>query len=227
MNIDVFVLARLGSSRLPKKHLKKIGNGLVIDHLIHRIKKAKKIRKIVVCTTQLELDDELVNYLKKKNIEVFRGNNKDVIKRIRDAAAHYKTDVIIDVEGDKIYTDSKYIDIIAEKFEKTQVEYVTGNDSKIKFNPNHGIHGIIPAGFHVSAIKKMYKLKNIDNTETGYREFFLRDEFNVEYIIPKEINRFPKEIRLSLDYQEDLDMIRKIFEEIGIDFDLNSLLELF
>ena len=28
MNIDVFVLARLGSSRLPKKHFKKIGNEL-------------------------------------------------------------------------------------------------------------------------------------------------------------------------------------------------------
>ena len=208
-------------------HFKKIGGELVIDHLIHRIKKAGKIRKIVVCTTQLESDDELENYLKKKNIEVFRGNNKDVIKRIRDAAKFHKTDVIIDVEGDKIYTDSEYIDIIAEKFEKSQVEYVTGNDSLTKFNPSHGIHGIIPAGFHVSAIEKMYKLKNIENTETGYRELFLRDEFNVEFIVPKEINRFPKEIRLFLDYQEDLDMARKIFEEIGNNFDLDSLLKLF
>lgn len=227
MNIDVFVLVRLGSSRLPKKHFKKIGDRLVIDHLIHRIKKAKKIRKIVVCTTELESDDELVNYLNKENIEVFRGNNKDVIKRIRDAAKYYKTDVIIDVEGDKIYTDSKYIDIIAEKFMKSQIEYITGNDSLTKFNPSHGIHGIIPAGFHVNAIEKMYKLKNIENTETGYREFFLRDEFNVEFIVPKEINKFPKDVRLFLDYQEDLDMARKIFEEIGNDFDLDSLLKLF
>jgi len=227
MNIDVFVLARLGSSRLPKKHFKKIGNELVIDHLIHRIKKATKIRKIIVCTTQLESDDELVNYLNKKNIEVFRGNNKDVIKRIRDAAEYYKTDIIIDVEGDKIYTDSKYIDIIAEKFKKSHIEYITGNDSLTKFNPSHGIHGIIPAGFHVNAIEKMYKLKNIENTETGYREFFLRDEFNVEFIVPKEINEFPKDVRLFLDYQEDLDMAKKIFEEIGNDFDLDSLLKLF
>ena len=73
----------------------------------------------------------------------------------------------------------------------------------------------------------MYKLKNIENTETGYRELFLRDEFNVEFIVPKEINRFPKEIRLFLDYQEDLDMARKIFEEIGNNFDLDSLLKLF
>ena len=226
MNIDVFVLARLGSTRLPKKHFKKIGDKLVIDHLIHRIKKAKKIRKIIVCTTKQKSDDELAEYLKKRNVEVFRGNNKDVIKRIRDAAEYYKTDVIIDVEGDKIYTDPKYIDQIASKFEESQVDYVTGNDSSIKFNPSHGIHGIIPAGFHINAIKKMYKLKKIKNTETGYREIFLRDEFKVEYIIPEYINRFPKEIRLFLDYQEDLDMARKIFEEIGNDFDTNLLLKL-
>jgi len=199
MNIDVFVLARLGSSRLPKKHFKNIGEKLVIDHLIHRIKKAKKIRKIIICTTELKSDDELVEYL--------------------------KTDVIIDVEGDKIYTDPKYIDVIADKFQKSQVEYITGNDSLTKFNPSHGIHGVIPAGFHISAIKKMYKLKKIENTETGYREFFLRDEFNVEYIIPEFINRFPKGVRLFLDYQEDLQMAREIFKEIGNDFDTNLLLK--
>ena len=226
MNIDVFVLARLGSSRLPKKHFKKIGNELAIDHLIHRIKKAKKIRKIVVCTTKLKSDDELVKHLKKKNVEIFRGSNKDVIKRIKDAAEYYKTDVIVDVEGDKIYTDPKYIDQVANKFEKSQVEYVTGNDSSIKFNPSHGVHGTVPAGFHVNAIEKMYKIKKINNTETGYREIFLRDEFNVEFIIPKDINKFPKGIRLFLDYKEDLDMARKIFEEIGNDFDTTLLLKL-
>jgi len=225
MNIDVFVLARLGSSRLPKKHFKNIGNKLVIDHLLHRIKKAKKIRKIIVCTTKLKSDDELVDYLKKRDVEVFRGNNKDVIKRIQDAAEYYKTDVIIDVEGDKIYTDPKYIDFIANKFQKSQIEYITGNDSLTKFNPSHGIHGIIPGGFHINAIKKMYKLKKVKNTETGYREFFLRDEFNVEYIIPEFIDRFPKKIRLFLDYQEDLDMARKIFGEIGNDFDTITLLK--
>ena len=226
MNIDVFVLARLGSSRLPKKHFKNIGEKLVIDHLLHRIKKAKKIRKIIVCTTKLKSDDELVDYLKKQNIEVFRGSNKDVIKRIQDAAEYYKTDVVIDVEGDKIYTDPKYIDIIASKFQKSEVEYITGNDSLVKFNPSHGIHGVVPAGFHINAIKKMYKLKKVKNTETGYREFFLRDEFNVEYIIPEFINKFPKRIRLFLDYQEDLQMAREIFKDIGNDFDTNSLLKI-
>ncbi|EGG41175.1 acylneuraminate cytidylyltransferase [Candidatus Nitrosarchaeum limnium SFB1] len=225
MNIDVFVLARLGSSRLPKKHFKEIIGKPAIFHLIYRIKKAKKIRKIIVCTTDLKSDDELVDYLKKENIDVFRGNSNDIIKRILDAAELYHTDIIIDVEGDKIYTDPKYIDIIADEFKKSQLDYITGNDSLTKFNPSHGVHGIIPAGFSVDAIKKMYNLKKTDNTETGYREYFLGGEFKVKYLVPQHIEKFSKNLRLFLDYPEDLEMARAIFKELGNDFDMESLLD--
>ncbi len=225
MNIDVFVLARLGSSRLPKKHFKKIIGKPAIYHLIHRIRKAEKIRKIIVCTTDLKSDDELVDYLKKESVEVFRGNNNDIIKRILDAAELYHTDIIIDVEGDKIYTDPKYIDIIANEFQKSQLDYVTGNDSFTKFNPSHGIHGIIPAGFSVNAIKRMYNIKKTNDTETGYREYFLGGEFKVKYIVPQYIDKFPKNLRLFLDYPEDVEMAREIFKELGNDFDAESLLD--
>jgi len=224
MNIDIFVLARLGSSRLPKKHFKEIAGKPAIHHLIHRIKKAKEIRKIIVCTTNLKSDDELVNYLKKEKIEVFRGNKNDVVKRMLDAAKFYHTDVIIDVEGDKLYTDPKYIDKISKEFQKSQIDYVTGNDSIIKFNPSHWIHGIIPAGFSVDAIKQMCNIKNTNDTETGYREYFLGNEFKVKYLVPQSIKKFPKNLRLFLDYPEDLEMARKIFQKLGNDFDDISLL---
>lgn len=225
MNIDVFILARLGSSRLPKKHFKEIIGKPAIHHLIHRIKKTEKIRKIIVCTTDLKSDDELVDYLKKEGIEIFRGNSNDIIKRVLDAAKFHHTDVIIDVEGDKIYTDPKYIDKIAVEFQKSQLDYVTGNDSFTKFNPSHGIHGIIPAGFTVNAIKKIYNLKKTNYTETGYREYFLGNEFKIKYLIPNNIDKFPKNLRLFLDYPEDLELAREIFKELGNDFNMESLLD--
>ena len=224
MNIDVFVLARLGSSRLPKKHFKEINNKPAIYHLLHRVKKAKNIRKIVVCTTDLSSDDELVNFLEKENVEVFRGSSNDVIKRMLDAAEFYHTDIIIDVEGDKIYTDFNYIDMIANEFKKSKIDYITGNDSLTKFNPSHGIHGIIPAGISVKAIKKAYDLKKNESTETGYREYFIGSEFKSKFLVPKNIDKFPKDLRLFLDYSEDLELANKIFKEIGNDFELNSLL---
>ena len=227
MNIDVFVLARLGSSRLPEKHLKLINGKPAIHHLIHRIKKSKKIRKIVICTSNLISDDKLVDYLKEENVEVFRGNSEDVLKRILDASKFYQTDIIIDVEGDKIYTDPEFIDAVINKFENSKIEYVIGNDSQTKFNPSHGIHGIIPAGFTTKSIEKICKLKTINNTDTGYKEFFLDNEFKVKYIVPDNIKEIPKGLRLFLDYQEDLELARVIFTKIGNDFIFKDLLELF
>lgn len=227
MNIDVYILARLDSSRLPEKHLKKIANKPVIHHLIHRIKKSKEIRKIVVCTTNLKSDDKLVEYLKHEDVDVFRGNSEDVLKRILDAAKFFKTDIIIDVEGDKIYTDSKFVDIIANFFKKSQIDYVTGNDSQGKFNPSHWIHGIIPAGINVKAIKHVCNLKKTDNTDTGYREFFTENKFKVKYIVPQKINHLPENLRLFLDYPEDLEMAKQVFEQIGNDFELDDLIKLF
>ena len=227
MDVDVFILARLGSLRLPEKHLKLINGKPAIHHLIHRIKKAKKIRKIVICTSNLTSDDKLVEYLKEEDVEVFRGHNEDVLKRILDASKFYQTDIIIDVEGDKIYIDPEFIDIVVNEFKSSKIEYVIGNDSQSKFNPSHGIHGIIPTGFTTRSIEKVCRLKIKNNTDTGYKEFFLNNEFKIKYIIPDNIKEIPKELRLFLDYQEDLELARVIFAKIGNDFNFKNLLGLF
>ena len=58
MNSDVFIPARLDSTRLPKKHLKKINGEPLIKLLVKRLEKAKKIRQVIVCTTNQKSDDE-------------------------------------------------------------------------------------------------------------------------------------------------------------------------
>ncbi len=47
-NIVAIVQARLTSSRFPKKIIQKIGNKSVIELLLDRIKKSKKINNIIL-----------------------------------------------------------------------------------------------------------------------------------------------------------------------------------
>ena len=115
-NIDIFILARLDSKRLPKKQLRKIGNETLLKILVNRLRKSKKIRNVVVCTTNKKTDEPLISFLKKEKILYFRGSEKDVLKRLLGAAKKFSTDIIIDVEGDKIYTDSKLVDLIVKQF---------------------------------------------------------------------------------------------------------------
>ncbi len=228
MNADIFILARLGSSRLPEKHLKEIDGIPAIKRLVDRLRTAKKVRKIVVCTTNMPSDDRLVNFLIKEKITYFRGNEKDVLTRLLDAANNFKTDVIIDVEGDKLYVDPVYVDKIVNEMEYQDVDFIIGSDTG-RFDPtDHFIHGIIPAGIRVTALTKLCKLKKASDTETGYKEFFtLTNLFSIKYIKPEINSKHSKNIRLTLDYKEDLDLANLIFKELGNNFHLYDLVELF
>ena len=229
LNFDVFIPIRLNSVRLPHKHLLELAGKSVLKHLIERLERANKIRKIIVCTTNSTSDDELIEYLNRENILYFRGDEKDILKRFLDAAHYFKTDVIIDVEGDKIYTDPFFVDQIVEEMENTDYDFVIGNDSKIKFNPaNHFIHGFIPAGIRTTALEKICKFKKANNTETGYKEFFLIPNlFKTNFVVINTDSELSKNIRLTLDYKEDYDLAKIVFNELGNHFSFNDIIQLF
>tara|TARA_B100000029_G_C17456003_1_gene916730 strand:- start:110 stop:901 length:792 start_codon:yes stop_codon:yes gene_type:complete len=229
MNVDIFIPVRLDSTRLSKKHLKLINGKPSIITLVNRLKEAKKIRKIIVCTTTATSDDELVKLLQNENIEFFRGSENDLLRRFLDAAIFYKSDIIIDVEGDKIYTDPYFVDKIVDLMKNTEVDYAIGSDYNGIFNPeNHLVHGLIPAGIRFSALEKICKLKKSTDTATGYKEFFiLPNLFNVRYI-PFEINsNLDDKIRLTIDYDSDYLLAKEIFSKLGINFNSKNVINLF
>ena len=99
MNCDVFIPIRLSNTRLPKKALKEINGIPVVQYLIDRIKKSKKIRNVIICTTKNEKDDELVEFLEKNNYMFYRGSEKDILIRYLDAAKKFDTDFIVSVDA--------------------------------------------------------------------------------------------------------------------------------
>jgi len=227
--IDVFILARLNSSRLPKKQLKKINNKPILKILVNRLKKSKKIRNIIICTTNKKTDDELVNFLKKEKILYYRGSEKDVLKRMLGAAKKFCTDIIIDVEGDKIYTDTKMMDLVIKQFQNPKNEFVIASKNKKDFEPtDHFIHGVFPAGFKTSILEKVCNNKKTNNTETGYKELFLQKGIcNKTFVTIPTNHKIPKKIRLTLDYPEDLKLAKKIFAELCDDFGYRDILKLY
>jgi len=225
MNSDVFIPARMESERLPGKQLKKINDTPVLKILVDRLRITKKVRKIIVCTTTLESDNPLVKFCEKENISFFRGSPDDILVRFLDAAKFFETDIIIDVEGDKIYTDPVYVDKVIEEMENSQYDYVEGFVSNKK--EHHGVHGIVPAGIRRTVLEKICKLKKDQDTSTGYREFFLFNKFIKSKFIKLDSKiSFPENIRLTLDYPEDFELAKEIFRELGNKFHVSDILAL-
>ncbi len=218
MDCDVLIPVRTGNTRLPGKALKKIDGKEIILYLVERLKLCKNIRKVIICTTSLSSDDMLSELLTRNNIDYFRGSEKDILDRFNSAAKKFGTDFIINVDGDDIYTDPIYVDQMAQHFENTHDDYI----DMIGFP-----FGFRSVGFSKNALTKICELKDTNDTETGYRDYFTTVDifkiFNIDY----NFIEFPKNLRLSLDYEEDLDLAKIIFNKLGNNFHLADILQLF
>ena len=60
----------------------KIIEGLtLLEHIINRISHSSAITKIIIATTTLKEDDEIVNFCKNNNIDFYCGSENDVLDR--------------------------------------------------------------------------------------------------------------------------------------------------
>jgi len=197
----IFISVRTGSTRLPKKALKKINGKTTIEYLIDRVKKSAHAENIILCTTTLKEDDELCQIAKNNDIKYFRGSAPDKLKRWLGASKKYDIDFFVNADGDDIFFDSGLADLCFQQYENS--------DSKIDFVDGRGLYNDV-YGIKASALEKVCSVKKDDDTEFIRPYFVETGLFNVENIqnVPKKYHK--KDIRMTLDYEEDL----KFFETI-------------
>ena len=75
MKVVAIVQARMSSSRLPKKVMKKIVGKTVIQLLLERLSLSKRLDEIVVATSTESSDDVLVEHPKELGFKYFRAVN--------------------------------------------------------------------------------------------------------------------------------------------------------
>jgi len=125
MRIVAIVESRMSSTRLFGKILLKVKNKTMLEYLIERLQKVKKINDIVIATTINKLDDQIVSIAKKKNIKFFRGSNTNVLERVINAAEKFKADIIVRVTSDCPIIDVNIINQAIDIFLNNNCHIVT------------------------------------------------------------------------------------------------------
>ena len=110
VNIIASIQARTGSTRLPKKMIKKLGNEMVIEWVIKRLKKSEKLLQVILATSNRYEDKKLIEIAKKNEISFFTGSEKNVLKRYYDAAKKFKVKNIVRICADNPLVDHRQID---------------------------------------------------------------------------------------------------------------------
>jgi len=210
-HIGALIPVRLASERLSGKALREICGRPALYHLLDRVCASRHLQpnRVIVCTTVDESDDLLVTAVEDYGCATFRGSRDDLIKRLHDAIESYQFDAVIQVDGDDILCDPFYMD--------ATMDLLIG-DRSLDIVTCQGLPlGVASKSFTASAMRRVYQHYRTQQNDTGFSYFFTRTGLcNVGVIRPFSSDHVLDEARLTLDYEEDLAVFRKILEALYV-----------
>ena len=206
----IIIQARMGSSRLPGKVLKKINKKPLLAYQIDRVKLSKKYDNLVVASTNLEKDKPIVDFCKKNNINYFLGSENNVLKRFYDCAVFYKANTIIRLTADCPLVDPKVIDKVITLYENEKVDYAANTiPPKTRKWPD----GSDVEVFSFTALHLAFKnAVSIEDKEHVTFYIWKNKKFKLAQL--NNIENW-SEYRYTVDYLEDYEVVKKIFNLIS------------
>ena len=189
----------------------KIGKKTILEKVINRVKKSKEISKIVVVTSKDKTDNKLVRFLIKKKINFYRGSLQNVAKRCYEAAKLNNSDFFVRISADSPFIDSKIIDkvILKSKKKLSKLDLVT-NAFPRTFPKGQSVE-IISNNKLKTLLKVLNKSEKENVTEYFYKNKKKFKIMNIES--KKDYSNF----RMTVDYTEDSNLIRKIDKNFNND----------
>lgn len=125
MKVVAIVQARMGSTRLPDKVMKRIGGVPMIELLLARLAKSRKIDQIVLATSTDDRNTSLVEHVQSLGYTCVRGSETDVLQRYLVAARQVQADVIVRITGDCPLIDPDLVDKVIEDYQSKNIDYLS------------------------------------------------------------------------------------------------------
>jgi spore coat polysaccharide biosynthesis protein SpsF len=213
MKIGFLITARLKSSRLPLKVIMPLNGKTVIERIIDRIKEIHEISEIVLCTSHHPQDRPLVEIAKNNDIYYFCGDEVDVLKRLYDAGRFFGLDYFIGITADNPLLSIYYSNRIVDEIKKTQYDFI-----EVKGLP----FGSATYGMNMKALKTVCAIKEVIDTEIWGSLIRRPEVFSIKTIEVKGVLNRP-DLRFTLDYTEDYELLQHIYSSVPFTNVLNLL----
>ena len=179
-----------------------------IYYTINQLKKSKFLENIIIATTKNKEDDKIVEFSKKFNMKIFRGDSSDVLARYYDCAKYFSLSSILRITADCPLIDPLIVDKGISKFLENKYDYVTntfprtfpdGNETEI---------------FSFSALELAYKNSILPSEREHVTPYFRnnKEKFKIcNFSYFQNISN----LRWTLDYEVDLKLIKIIVSKIS------------
>lgn len=217
--IGVLVACRMKSTRLRNKALLPIGGLPSVEFCLQQCLEIKEAGKVILTTSTEQEDAVLSGYTLNGRAAFWQGDPDDVMQRYIDACEAHGIDVVIRVTGDCPFISDEIASILLKHHFATGADYTAARESAV---------GTACEIYNTEVLRRVVSYTG----RAEYSEYMTwymqnnRDLFKVEIVnLPPELVR---NYRLTLDYQEDLDMFNALVDQLkqeGAKIDIRSVFE--
>lgn len=205
--VTALIVARQGSSRFPKKATLTLGGKSLLEFLILRLKSMEIFDSVMLATSYLPQDEELIQIARQAGALTFAGDPEDVLKRMADASRELDSEWVVEVGGDCPLVDRSHILRGLEIAERESADYVC-NVSPQTYPDGLDIHIVKRTSLLEADRKAVLSSQRLHPFSYFYKHPELFRCHNFEH------STNLSHIRLTLDYAEDYEVIKSVVERI-------------
>lgn len=225
-NITAIIQARMSSNRLPGKVLKDIEGKPMLWHVVNRVKRSKRIKKLIIATTTNKNDDVIENFCKRYNIDFYRGSENDVLDRYYRAAKLWRSDIVVRITADCPLIDYQIIDEVISSYLKNE-NNLDGASNTIKRTYPRGLDTEV---ISFSILETVWKVAKRDY-QRAHVTIYIYENIGQFKLHSVENEENTSHFRWTVDEEKDLKFVREIYnilyreEKIFLMKDILNLLE--
>lgn len=203
---SVLLTVRTGSSRLSGKCFLPFGQTTLLGHSIRRAKYFNL--QPIVCTSSEPQDDLIEEFCLESKTEIFRGSLNNKLIRWLECAKSFNLEYFHVIDVDDPFFNPVLINESLDMMAKKDVAAI--QPTKVSS------HGLGSVGYSLKTealVQKSETFMNLDNLEMVDGFFSNLDNFPMIELNSKI--KEPVELRLTVDYQEDYELLSFVVRELG------------
>jgi spore coat polysaccharide biosynthesis protein SpsF len=217
----------MGSTRLPGKVMMPLAGKPLLYRMHERVAASELSGEIIIAVTEEETDVPIIQLCEENNLNYCRGHSTDLLERHYQAAKIFNADVVVKIPSDCPLIDPNIIDKV--------IKYFIDNFPKYDFVSN--LHpATYPDGNDVEvitmkAIEDAWQNAKLPLEREHTTPFFWEnpDKFRIGNVIWETGMDFSMTHRFTIDYKEDYDFIKTVYDELYSEnnmFKLDDILNL-
>ena len=206
VNTLLIIQARTSSRRLPGKVLIPVNGKPILEWQTLRVLQTASIDQVVMATSVESSDDEVEAIANRCGIPAVRGSLENVFSRFAKAVDIYEPKVIIRITGDCPLYMPTLCEMMMNEFEKSNVDYLSNT-----LMPTY------PDGCDIEIFSSgvIRELEQMHLTSSELEHVTLGIYQRIQHFNCKNFTNNVNENshRWTLDTPDDLEFVRKIYEE--------------